>query len=1060
MLNHPTISAWAKADKPGGRLIWVKGIPGCGKTRLAASVVDTLDVKLYFFCDTKEEGKREAMAIVRTLLSQLLQLNFGGAALSAAVRMYENGAVPTMTGLKSVLREILHLTPCQIILDGLDECPGVEREDILELCTDLVEDCSLLVFSRDLPDIATALHSVGTKAIVQELAVTRQDNQADIETYLREAVPDLNLDDTALENMILQQLTDGARGMFLWVRLMIEHLAGQITPKEIVTSLNDLPRDLNGVYSRLLNAIPGSQRVAAHKILQWLVCASRPLTLRELETAFAIEPGKFFIDPACRMIAPEKRLRSFGSMIVLEDEGPLVRLVHASLKDFLLDQNLVSESFGSMIVEPTETNHYLAAACLTYLTFNRDFPASKKGDQTRQDTEQDLARHFSCHPFLRYSCLNWWHHLEHSRGYKRLIDEELQKMLLTFVSNNFRSVSWLQALSYAMGYNHHTAISSGEFMPIPSIEDFLSCCRDTYHLWCSRIFGHFVASRYKHFIISGPLSPLQIASLFDFSDVVVSELSRGVPPDSRDWFRQGALHWAAYGGSINSTKLLLKYGADPHLFNCGLETPLHYCVSSGGTLDWDANSDKWCSHIEILSLLVDAGSSVSMLNVDRQTALLKACLSGESDFQEQAIELLLSAMSPEETRLVDINNWTALDVAAERGYHKTVKRLLDHGCIDIHFETGKKCSNSIALVRACSRAGNRKVVELLIENGCDINGVDHDPLLTPLHVAARWDSALVTILLSKNAHVSQADRNGRIPLHYAVSGIQIDSVRLLLEAGSNPLAIDATGRTVLGLAASIDNDRIVEMMLQHLFSRDSLQGTQLKACHLPSAAAQSSPQARRALALDIDNEMSMKLGLSETDVLHVLFLLKTKFRSRAPRRILATIIDLAECWVASSVSRADYIKITEESGEVIYLRSQPIRGREREPVQKIVFTTKSHDQGWSDHPENHHTYNYSQSFFDLHHFRQGNPEALPPRLRIITNIHASLQTRMHIETWLRGPLQPCISGYWRCIENLIRSIETGDSIAIVPKAFYQGWENHVESAQIDIYTSFLPAINA
>ena len=1071
MLNHPKISDWAGSDEPRGRLLWVKGMPGYGKTRLAASLVHTLDVKLYFFCDTKEETKRNAGGVARTWLSQLLQVSSESAALSAASRIYGDGAIPTMASVKSVLKEILHLSPCRIVLDGLDECPKVEREDILELCTDLIEDVSLLVFSRDLPDIAADLHAIGTKWMIEELTVTGEDNQADIETYLKEAVPSMDLDDAVLENMIFQRLADGARGMFLWVRLMVEHLAAQMTPNRIVSALKDLPQDLTGVYGRILNDVPISQRFSAHRILQWIVCVTRPLTLSELETAFSIEPGKPFPDPACRMIRPKERLRRFGSMIVLEDEGPTVKLVHASLKDFLLDQSLVSGSFGSMIVEPSGTNQYLAAACLTYLMYDRDFAAGKNGDRTTQETSQDLARHFTAHPFLRYSCHNWWHHLEQSRGYKSHIDGGLQKLLLSFVSDSFRSVAWLQALSYSI----HEAWNGFE-ASMPQIQrrgDFLSYSQSAYHSWCARIFGgsryetfsfHGLGgSRYETFIFHGlgaRFSPLHIASLFDFDDVVLSELDKGVPPDSQDNCRQGALTWAAAGGSIHSMTLLLEHGVDPNLLNHILRTPLYEPVYSQDPV-WDAKSLEWHGRFDVLLLLLDAGSRASNVDKFGQTALHIACsYPEECDIRMKVIETLLKVMSLDEARLADKNSCTALDIAAERGHFRIVECLLDYGCVDMHPATKQRTNCSTALLRACSRAGNGEVVALLIEAGFDVNGVENGSLCTPLHLAARCNSGLVATLLLKNAYVNQMDKNGQIPLHYAISRGQVDSVRLLLEAGSNPLAIDMTGKTLLGLAASSDNDAIVEMMLRHLHSRDTVLLTQLKACLSASTAAQSSPHVRKALALDIDSKISMKLGLSETDVRHVLFLLKTIFHNRTPKSTLSRIVDLAGCWVARSVSRTENIVTTEETAGPYYLRSQPIRGRALGPVQKVIFTIQSHDQGWSDYPADHGTYNNSHTSFEMHIFRQGNPEALPEKPYIVTNVHASSQFHTHIVIWMQEMSDLNVDERSRNTGRLVRSLAPGDEIAIVPKAAYRGWENHVKSAQIDIYTSFLPIIDA
>ena len=138
-------------------MLWVSGIPGCGKSHVAAKVLKNLDAsspKAFFFCDYKTEVQRSASSIVRTWVWQLLQAlpeKFDAAAKSYRTRKSHE---PTMTDLTSMLHELVDGSHCRLVIDGLDECASESRSEILDVCRGLATKCGMLVFSRDVVDIA------------------------------------------------------------------------------------------------------------------------------------------------------------------------------------------------------------------------------------------------------------------------------------------------------------------------------------------------------------------------------------------------------------------------------------------------------------------------------------------------------------------------------------------------------------------------------------------------------------------------------------------------------------------------------------------------------------------------------------------------------------------------------------------------------------------------------------------------------------------------------------------------------------------------------------------
>jgi hypothetical protein len=75
---------------------------------------------------------------------------------------------------------------------------------------------------------------------------------------------------------------------FRWVFCQLEVLR-QCFPSTVRSILAELPESLDETYERILQQIPKSNRVYAHRLLQCLVVAVRPLTVEELAEVLAID---------------------------------------------------------------------------------------------------------------------------------------------------------------------------------------------------------------------------------------------------------------------------------------------------------------------------------------------------------------------------------------------------------------------------------------------------------------------------------------------------------------------------------------------------------------------------------------------------------------------------------------------------------------------------------------------------------------------------------------------------------------------------------------------------
>ena len=102
--------------------------------------------------------------------------------------------------------------------------------------------------------------------------------------------------------------------------------------------------------------------------------------------------------------------------------------------------------------------------------------------------------------------------------------------------------------------------------------------------------------------------------------------------------------------------------------------------------------------------------------------------------------------------------------------------------------------------------GRMSDVRRLLKDRVDVNAAD-EAGSTPLHFASQQGyDEIAEALLDAGALVDVKDSWGNTPLWKAVFAFQGDPrlVRLLLERGANPDAVNNSGRTPRGMAAKLD----------------------------------------------------------------------------------------------------------------------------------------------------------------------------------------------------------------------------------------------------------------
>ncbi|KAH6640435.1 hypothetical protein F5144DRAFT_589910 [Chaetomium tenue] len=428
-LDSTAFNKWKHGDSY--RHLWLHGLAGCGKTVLSTTIVDHLRkmkepkdcVTLEFYFDFSDTTKQEIDGVLRSLVFQLYKLGFHPKDLDRLYKSHFDGQ----------RHRIIY-----IVLDALDECG--ERKELLEWMKGFttrpgLSHVHLIATSRPEEEFLSRIPEWLGKERCLPLDSKAVD--ADIRSYVTAALKqnadfvDKRLSQDLLER-ICTKVGDGADGVnrFRWAACQLASLATCMSPRAIEIALETLPRDLYETYHRMLQSIPANIAKDAMRLLQFLVHAKRPLTLREAVEVIATQAGEEprGFDPNRRLFREADVLRHCPGLVsVIEassDYGEtreVLKLAHFSVKEYLLKQDQFDIKRASTVITKT---------CLSYLTciegssfdkIEQDFPMTEYAAnnwigyatlaETSGDVVQATAKFFEdqspCHgwyPFFQKDC--------------------------------------------------------------------------------------------------------------------------------------------------------------------------------------------------------------------------------------------------------------------------------------------------------------------------------------------------------------------------------------------------------------------------------------------------------------------------------------------------------------------------------------------------------------------------------------------------------------------------------------------------------------------------------
>ena len=312
ILHHGVYRKWYDAARSS--IICCFGIPGCGKTILASSIVDALmtsgmsprPIMTYYYCDYANQKTLQAETILGTILKQFfLNGRIPEELEKKFPRSYgEDTQMLDASDLADLLCLAIQQNPLTfIVIDGLDECEKASRKVVLDLLHRLQEiknsTVKLFISCRQEDQILRSYEGVPM------VEMTASSLKGDIQLYVADSVSsrmesgELRVRDPDLAQEIMDELVNKAQGMFLWVFFQLDDLCEAPSDALIRQTLQNLPDGLLETYERILDKIwrDRIKRNLVRNMFLWIRSARQPLTIEELREAAGFEPGQKSWDP-------------------------------------------------------------------------------------------------------------------------------------------------------------------------------------------------------------------------------------------------------------------------------------------------------------------------------------------------------------------------------------------------------------------------------------------------------------------------------------------------------------------------------------------------------------------------------------------------------------------------------------------------------------------------------------------------------------------------------------------------------------------------------------------
>ena len=453
-------------------------------------------------------------------------------------------------------------------------------------------------------------------------------------------------------------------------------------PPNLRRYLNELPETLDETYDRILKGISKAQKNNAHRLLQCLTVAVRPLLVEELAELLAFDfqastaGGIPTLKEDWRWDDQEEAVLSTCSSLIAiipRDGTRVVQFSHFSVKEYLTSSRLARSPHGEVSrfridLEPAHT--IMVQACLATM-LRLDEHAGKS--------------YANPSPLVKYAAQYWANHAR----FENVSSRVREGMNDLFDNSKPHFAAWLQVHDIDEHWFPFSRVSQdGLGSPL-----YYAAFCGFYELAESLIMRHPELVNARGGRIFAPLQAALYKRQFDVANLLHRH---GAVVDVRSPAKETPLHQASRSGYADIMRWLLDHGADPNARTCACYTPLYYATR----------------HLEAVQVLIEYNADINPQN-DGETPLYCIFAYGREDSEEQIADIvrrLLEHGADPNIRRNDKS--TMLHQASSCGWLEATRLLLSYGA-----RVDEKDKNGMTPLQVAASKGYDEITKLLLENG-------------------------------------------------------------------------------------------------------------------------------------------------------------------------------------------------------------------------------------------------------------------------------------------------------------------------------------------------------
>lgn len=199
LTDSPAYTEWYESS---GRILWLHGIAGSGKTVLCSTLITDVRQRVeasvdpdvgfaYFYFDFQESGKQSTTNLIRNLIRQFCSSR--SSSWSTLAKLFEewkrSGQQPLHSVISDLFVEVVSDTnKTFLIIDAFDEC--TEKDDalntIIELFDRLSGKLNVLITSRPESYIEQSLHDLDAESqCLTKVAARNAEADKDISDFVK-----------------------------------------------------------------------------------------------------------------------------------------------------------------------------------------------------------------------------------------------------------------------------------------------------------------------------------------------------------------------------------------------------------------------------------------------------------------------------------------------------------------------------------------------------------------------------------------------------------------------------------------------------------------------------------------------------------------------------------------------------------------------------------------------------------------------------------------------------------------------------------------------------------